>query len=94
MPDCKTSIIETHHIHKKDAPSGTAKSLANKIDFNHKEIQSIREGTVFGIHEIVFENEYEKIVVKHEVKDHNIFAIGCLKFVQNISILSKGLYVY
>jgi 4-hydroxy-tetrahydrodipicolinate reductase len=94
IPNSKTSLIETHHIHKKDAPSGTAKSIANKIDFDHKEIQSIREGNVFGIHEVIFENEYEKIVIKHEVKDHNIFAIGCLKFVENIINLSKGLYVY
>jgi 4-hydroxy-tetrahydrodipicolinate reductase len=94
IPNCKTTLVETHHIHKKDAPSGTAKSIANKIDLDHNDIQSIREGTVFGIHEVVFENQYEKIIIKHEVKDHNIFAIGCLKFVENVSTLSKGLYVY
>jgi 4-hydroxy-tetrahydrodipicolinate reductase len=92
LPDSKIQIKEYHHINKIDAPSGTAKTISKKINFNDSEIISIREGTIYGIHEIIIENMYEKIIIKHEVKDPNIFAIGCISYITKILELNVGLY--
>jgi len=78
------NIEETHHIMKKDTPSGTAKTLANIIGINNDNIKSIREGTQYGLHTIVISNEYEKITLTHETLDPNIFAIGCLNLIETI----------
>src|SRR5207247_9652110 len=57
--DFSSQIIETHHKMKKDAPSGTAKTLAEilratlKIE-NDLPIQSIREGEIVGEHTVIF----------------------------------------
>ena len=92
ISDSKIQIFETHHIHKRDGPSGTAKTLADKINLPHSELFFAREGEVYGIHEVKYETPYEIVTIKHEVKDPNIFAIGCLKWVEKISTLSKGYY--
>jgi len=84
LDNCSYELSETHHTRKKDMPSGTAKSIAKQINFNIDQIKSIREGNVFGIHELIIENDYEKIIIKHEVKDPNVFAIGCIKSIIEI----------
>jgi 4-hydroxy-tetrahydrodipicolinate reductase len=88
------SISETHHIHKKDKPSGTAKSLAEKIErFPTKKIKSIREGSVIGIHEITFSGPEETFLLKHEAKDRKLFARGALEACKELMKLKKsGLY--
>jgi len=78
------NIEETHHVFKKDSPSGTAKTLANIIGVNNNNIKSIREGKQYGLHTIVISNEYEKITLTHETLDPNIFAIGCLNLIETI----------
>lgn len=85
-------IEETHHVLKKDSPSGTAKTLANIIDIPYNEIKSIREDTQYGLHTITIYNEYEKIIIIHETLNPNVFAIGCLKVIENIIDKEKGLY--
>jgi 4-hydroxy-tetrahydrodipicolinate reductase len=92
LPNSNIKILETHHKQKKDAPSGTAKTLANKIELSHSKIFSAREGDVFGIHEIIYENENERITIIHESKNRNIFALGCIKWIEKIISLENGLY--
>jgi 4-hydroxy-tetrahydrodipicolinate reductase len=92
VPSAKIQIFETHHIHKKDGPSGTAKTLADKINLPYSNIFYSREGEIYGIHEVKYETSSEIITIKHEVKDHNIFAIGCLKWVEKISKEKNGYY--
>lgn len=92
LPDSNITIFETHHTEKKDAPSGTAKTLADKIGLSHSKIFSAREGDIYGIHEIIYENDNEKITIIHESKNRNIFAIGCIKWIEKIITLEKGLY--
>jgi 4-hydroxy-tetrahydrodipicolinate reductase len=60
LSNSSIEITETHHIHKKDAPSGTAKTLADEINVNYSEIVSYRESNVIGVHTITIKNEYEK----------------------------------
>ncbi len=80
----KISISETHHIHKKDSPSGTAISLATKAKqaLNYKEdisIEAKRREEVFGIHSVRFESDDEVIEIYHEAMNRRVFASGSLK---------------
>jgi len=92
LPDDWTCrMIETHHINKKDAPSGTAKSWVSKLN-RDCQVESIREEEVFGEHTLVLSNSNEEIVIKHTAKNRNIFANGCLKYIDWISEQKPGLY--
>ena len=74
-------ITEIHHIHKLDAPSGTAKTLAEKIEasFGTKpEIQSIREGEVPGIHTLTLTSDCDKLTLSHEAFSREGFAKGAV----------------
>lgn len=84
-------MIERHHIHKKDAPSGTAKTLASYLK-RPIEIESVREGEIIGEHEIILESEYERMIVMHTAKDRAIFAAGALRFAKWLPTQSNGLY--
>lgn len=86
------SLTDLHHIHKKDAPSGTAKRLASVIEqhaHHTVDIQSIREGDNFGFHEIVLESEGEVIKISHQAKDRRLFAIGAIRYYQAIQTLNQ-----
>ena len=76
------SITEVHHIHKLDAPSGTAKTLAEAINSQPSTlncpIQSIREGEVPGIHEVRWESEADILTLRHEAKSRQGFALGAV----------------
>ena len=73
----KIDIVEAHHVHKKDAPSGTALALAGQIP--HKvEIRSIREGEIVGEHTVGFETEGERLEIKHIARSRDAFAAGAL----------------
>lgn len=70
-------IIETHHKSKLDAPSGTANFLLNSFeDKNKVRIRSKRVSIFVYEHEIILQNEYEKMTIKHEVFDKKGYAIG------------------
>jgi 4-hydroxy-tetrahydrodipicolinate reductase len=74
-------IEEIHHIHKLDAPSGTAKTLAEKVQqhFGVKpEITSIREGEVAGIHTLTLESDCDKLTFTHEAFSREGFAKGAV----------------
>jgi 4-hydroxy-tetrahydrodipicolinate reductase len=73
-------ITETHHVHKKDAPSGTAAALRNLLAHagGEVEITSIREGDVPGTHTIEFTSGSDRIVLTHEAKSRRAFAEGAV----------------
>lgn len=93
-PDYNVSMEEIHHIHKLDAPSGTAITLAegilenierkNRWNLEKEEknsdlsIHCIREGEVPGIHEIIYESEADIISIKHDAKSRKGFALGAV----------------
>lgn len=80
-PDYRPSIVETHHIHKLDAPSGTAKTLAEQIEEVCgilPEIESIREGEVPGIHTIMWDSEVDSLTLIHSAKSRKGFALGAV----------------
>ena len=73
----QASMTEIHHIHKLDAPSGTALSLKEDIDSSF-EIESVREGEVPGTHIINYNSEIDSIEIKHEAHNRNGFAFGAV----------------
>ena len=74
-------ITETHHIHKLDAPSGTAKSMAGIVSRGRgtvPEIESIREGEVPGTHTVEFRSGFDRIEITHEAFSRAGFAEGAV----------------
>ena len=75
-------IYERHHVHKKDAPSGTAatmqKILQSASDLE-VEITSFREGEVVGMHELVLESPADTIYLCHDAKSRRGFAEGAVR---------------
>ena len=89
QPQYSPSITETHHIHKLDKPSGTAKTLCNDImsavsplngdsTLNDVPIESIREGEVPGTHVVTWDSEEDTIVITHIAKGRRGFALGAV----------------
>ena len=90
----EVSIEEVHHTQKKDAPSGTAITLAEGIIANlHTKtgwvndtpataeqiaIHSVREGSVPGIHTIGYESEDDRIELRHTIKNRRTLALGAV----------------
>ena len=75
-------IVEKHHCHKLDAPSGTAKSLASIIDRNmgtDVDIQAVRCGEIPGTHTIGFEGINDRITMTHEAFSREGFARGAVE---------------
>ena len=75
-------MIEMHHCHKLDAPSGTAKTLAGFIDKNMgvtTDIQSVRCGEIPGTHTIGFEGLNDRLTLSHEAFSREGFAAGAVE---------------
>jgi 4-hydroxy-tetrahydrodipicolinate reductase len=93
--DFNPEIVETHHKMKKDAPSGTAKTLAEilkAVRDTEIPIQSIREGDVVGEHTINFSGPGESLNVTHRAANRGIFALGALRAAKWIIGKPPGLY--
>ena len=74
-------MTEVHHIHKLDAPSGTAKTLQEVIGEERlplHTIESIREGEVPGIHTVTWDSEVDSITISHSAKSRQGFALGAV----------------
>ena len=75
------AVLETHHSRKKDAPSGTAKALVERLrDRGYGDVSSavFRAGGVPGEHEIRLVAEDELIVIAHRVWNRRVFARGAI----------------
>jgi 4-hydroxy-tetrahydrodipicolinate reductase len=88
------SMTEIHHIHKLDAPSGTAITLAEgimenldrkkswKLDTEESSediaIKAVREGEVPGTHIVTYDSEVDTITFSHEAKSRRGFALGAV----------------
>ena len=83
-------MVEMHHCHKLDAPSGTARSLADIVDANMNvvtDIQSVRCGEIPGIHTIGFEGLNDRITMTHEAFSREGFAAGAVE----AALMTEGL---
>lgn len=80
-PEYTPHMTEVHHIHKLDAPSGTAKTLQEAIGEERlpiADVESIREGEVPGIHTVVWDSEVDTISISHSAKSRKGFALGAV----------------
>ena len=73
----QASMKEVHHIHKLDAPSGTAISLAEDMQ-GEIHIESERTGEVPGTHIITYQSGIDSIEIKHEAHNRQGFALGAV----------------
>jgi len=81
VPGFDAHMIETHHSAKKDAPSGTAITLAKAAaaaSGREMPITSVRVGSVPGIHEVIFDAQFEQVRLQHVARDRRVFAEGAL----------------
>ncbi|MDO8675518.1 MAG: 4-hydroxy-tetrahydrodipicolinate reductase [Candidatus Omnitrophota bacterium] len=80
----KIVIEETHHEHKKDKPSGTAKTMREIAEqfsgtrISDDDMISHREGEVVGDHTIIYETPFDTITISHHAKTRDMFAIGAV----------------
>lgn len=102
QPQYEVSLHEIHHTEKKDAPSGTAITLANDIlkemkrkkkwvnskseDAKDLEVISYREKDVPGIHLVNYDSEFDSIEIKHSAHSRRGFALGAV----NAALWVKG----
>jgi 4-hydroxy-tetrahydrodipicolinate reductase len=89
-------ILERHHIHKKDAPSGTAvtmRQIVEKASGKRLEIRSEREGEVFGLHQLTLDSAADRIVLTHDATSRRGFAEGAVLAAEWISG-KKGFYEF
>ena len=93
-PQYDVRIEEIHHVQKKDAPSGTAITLADdivdsldrktgwvnswKADSDKIGIRSVREGMVPGVHTVTYESEDDVLEIKHTIKNRRTLALGAV----------------
>ncbi|MFH1190164.1 MAG: 4-hydroxy-tetrahydrodipicolinate reductase [Candidatus Omnitrophota bacterium] len=92
----EVSIVEAHHVHKKDAPSGTAKEMARIVKEARKDIEvpieSVREDEIVGEHTITFDSPGDLIEITHSAKTRDILAKGALQAAKFVVGKPAGLY--
>ena len=91
LKDWDCEIVEIHRKGKLDAPSGTAKSLAATVvrqkSFKKVTVHSLRCGSNFGKHEIVFATNGESLTLTHQAENVEIFAKGAVLSAENLKRL-------
>jgi len=96
--DFSVEIHETHHIHKLDAPSGTALKLGEAVararheDPRAMHYESERRGEVPGDHKVILASPTERLVLEHSVTTRDVFALGALRAARWAVVQNPGLY--
>lgn len=90
--DC--DIVEAHHIHKKDAPSGTALALGSAAERGgaRPRYASLRAGDIVGEHTVQFATAGERIELVHRAGNRDIFARGALHAARHLAGRPPGRY--
>jgi 4-hydroxy-tetrahydrodipicolinate reductase len=90
------SIVERHHVHKKDKPSGTAVTLQKILEGASREkveIASVREGETVGMHLVMLDSANDTILLTHDAKSRIGFAEGAVRGAEWIKD-KTGLYEF
>lgn len=89
--DADIHILDAHHHHKKDAPSGTALKMGEVIESALKsqntpsqltkkiEYSAIRAGDIIGDHTVLFAIEGERVEITHKATNRLLFVKGALR---------------
>ena len=87
-----TRLHEIHHVHKKDAPSGTAKTLAEAIGLPAEQVTYERIGETVGTHSISFGSPLDEISLTHKALNRDLFAQSALEIAQWLAQQPQGFY--
>ena len=91
-------VIEAHHHHKKDAPSGTAKRLADVLASARRQpvaeipVHAVRAGDIVGDHTVILAGPSERLELTHRAHSREVFARGALRAAQFVISQPPGLY--
>ncbi len=91
-------VVEAHHKAKKDAPSGTAKRLADVLASARKQpvsaipVHAVRAGDIVGDHTVILAGSAERLELTHRAHSRDVFAQGALKAAQFVHRQPPGLY--
>jgi 4-hydroxy-tetrahydrodipicolinate reductase len=90
--DC--DIVESHHVHKQDAPSGTALTLGQAAERGgaHPRYASLRAGDIVGEHLVQFTGLGERVELIHRATSREIFARGALHAALRLAGRAPGSY--
>lgn len=76
-------LMERHHVHKKDAPSGTAITIKNVLERSSgksvSDIASVREGETVGMHVVTLDSPADTMMLVHDAKSRRGFAEGAVR---------------
>ena len=99
LPGFDIDIMETHHVRKIDAPSGTARSLAEAVargtgkPLNPARIHAIRAGDVIGEHVVTYSGPGERVIITHAATSRDLFALGALRMARWLVNQRPGMHV-
>ena len=85
-------LHEIHHVHKKDAPSGTAKKIAAALSFPVEQVTYERLGETVGTHEVKFTSPFDEISLTHKALNRDLFAKSALEIAAWLVTCEKGFY--
>lgn len=96
----EVTILDRHHVHKKDAPSGTALSMARTIakaqdkkSLEDIQMASFRCGEILGECEVSFTGSNERMTITHEAFNRAVFAEGALRAARFLVAQKPGFYM-
>ncbi|TQM10644.1 dihydrodipicolinate reductase [Pseudoxanthomonas sp. 3HH-4] len=94
LPGWDVDIVESHHVHKKDAPSGTALTLGQAAGSAGAQVHyaSLRAGDIVGEHTVQFAGLGERIELTHRATHRDVFARGALHVARVLSGRPPGAY--
>ncbi len=92
------AVVEAHHRHKQDAPSGTAKRLAAGLAAARGQandaipVHAVRAGDIVGDHTVILAGPAERLELTHRAHSRDVFAQGALQAALFVSAQPPGLY--
>ncbi|HEU0152519.1 MAG TPA: 4-hydroxy-tetrahydrodipicolinate reductase [Arenimonas sp.] len=93
LPGWDADVVEAHHVHKKDAPSGTALQLGASVAAGRGRgpaYASLRAGDIVGEHTVQFAGPGERLELVHRATNRDIFARGALEAALRLARLGPG----
>lgn len=94
LPGWDCDIVEAHHVHKRDAPSGTALALGDAAQEAGAtpRYASIRAGDIVGEHSVQFTGIGERVELVHRATNRDVFARGALHAAARLAARPPGAY--
>jgi len=94
LPDWDCDIVESHHVHKQDAPSGTALTLGTAAMQGGAtpRYASLRAGDIVGEHLVQFTGLGERVELTHRAMNRDVFAHGALYVARHLHGRAPGQY--